>query len=183
MSLEDLIAASQFFNICFFHRVDAVGGSRQLCGTVSNGLVGWEGPGVVWEMRRSITSHDGKPTEKVIYARILLCSQLFRLQGYRGWNEWQKTGREWEHIRLALPEHSCRVSWTSFESFLNLTEFQLRSLCEGEFGGCILTGVFFSSCGPVREYKSQVYSKLPRNSLQDLKLMKMPAYQPYSNLA
>ena len=40
MSLEDLIAASHFFNICFFHRVDAVGGSRQLCGTVSNGLVG-----------------------------------------------------------------------------------------------------------------------------------------------
>lgn len=100
LSLGDLIDASWIFKICFFHRVDAVVGSRQLCGKVSNGLVGWEGPGVVWNTRRSITSQDGKPTEKVIHARILLHSLLLKLLDVC--RTWQKTSREQEHILLTL---------------------------------------------------------------------------------
>lgn len=140
MSREDLTAPSQFLNLCFFHRVDAVGGSRQLCGTVSNGLVGWEGPGVVWETRRNITSRDGKPTEKVIHVRILFCKSAFQAP-WMCWNAWQKTGREGEHKPLVLSDCSYRISW-----ILNCAGFQFPSLCEREFRCCILQGF---SCFPV----------------------------------
>lgn len=163
MSREDLIAVSQFLNLCFFHRVDAVGGSRQLCGTVSSGLVGWEGPGVVWETRRNITSRDGKPTEKVILVRMLVCKSAVQAP-WICWNDLQKTGREGEHKPLLLSDCSYSVSWISFQSFLNCA-VSIPILVWESIWILYLTGVFLFSCGPVGEYESQIYSNFPRNSL------------------
>lgn len=108
-------------------------------------LVGWEGPGVVWETRRNITSQDGKPTEKVIHVRILVCKSAFQTP-WICWNAWHKTGREGEHKALLLSDCSYSISWISFQSFLNCAEFQFPSLCEREFGCCILQGF---PCFPV----------------------------------
>lgn len=143
------------FQYLFLPQGGCCGGSRQLCGTVSNGLVGWEGPGVVWETRRNITSQDGKPTEKVIHARILYAVSFSGSRDIMAGMHGRKLVGNGSTYSLMLSECSYRVSWKSFKDFLNCTEFQLPSLCEGEFGGYILRGflVFLWTC-----YRVQITS-------------------------